>query len=200
MIYSQALNIFPTEIWEMIVYYIFKNDFLTLDSNFKKVCQSIGLPFQPLIPRMMKLYLPNLKALGIQALEKDLRAPNLKFRPLYNTFHLQTKYTLSNLCYQLPMDFYDQIMDEFLTKKPKCTWTEARLNMENMMELYSEVFGESSDLDIVSDEEEEDDSEEFKLWFTFTYAMLAARVIPERVISRIEMSVFRVILWRQQFQ
>jgi hypothetical protein len=189
MIFNQALNIFPTEIWEMIIYYIFKNDFQTLDFNAKKVCQSIELPFEPMIDRMMNQYLPTLKSIGVEALEKDFTNPDLTNKPLYNSFYLRTKYTLSNLQYRLPLNFYDQLLDKFIENKPKCTWNQARLKMEHIGELYATTFGESSDLDMDSDDED-DDTNDFKLWFTYLYAMVTARIIPEEVFYRVESCVF----------
>jgi hypothetical protein len=196
MIYDQALNIFPTEIWEMIVYYLFESDFQTFDFDSRRVCQTIGLPFTPMINRMMNRYLPKLQSRGLQSLQRDFIRPNLEYKPLYNSFYLQTDFVCRNLSYQLPNNFYDNLMDRFLEKIPKCSFAESRFHFENVMDIYVRVFGEASDIDsdTDSDNEKEDSDSDFKLWFTFVYAMLAARIVPLQVLAYLEMKVYRMIL------
>ena len=192
MIFDKALDIFPTEIWEMIVYYLLESDFETYNFDSQALCQSINLPFNPMVHRMMKQYIPKLQLKGLESLQRDFTHPNIHYRPLYNTFYLQTKYVCSNFNYQLPINFYDGIMDEFIKLFKQCHIRESRFHFENMIDLYSEVYGDASDL--IDSDDEEDDETDFKLWFTFVYAMLAAQIVPHKVMALLELTIYRMIL------
>lgn len=165
---NHALNIFPTEIWEMIVYWVFEMDCWNDEFHSRKVCDAIGLPFQPMVKRMMNQLLPKIKSKSIEKLAFDFSDENYhNFNsPQYIVFYSTLGRFCKRIQYQLPSGFIDSNLDEFMTRFKKSTWHELHLAYRRL-----EVLEYTLDMD----------SENFLLiqeWIQFIYMFLFSNIFP----------------------
>lgn len=194
MFYEAALNVFPTEIWEMIVFYLFVHDYqenqVLLSSQ--RVCQSIGLPFQPLISLYMKRLLPQIrqKALGIlqedysQGVPAECRAIHMKpfGPPQYCLFYSDLGHFLKEIQYRLPDGWIDGIMDEFMKKCPKGNWQEIHLAYSRLEIMEFELEEQMAHYDSIQE------------WIHFLYIFLEENIFPRNAFLRVNYESFHSVL------
>lgn len=165
---NQALNVFPTEIWEMIIQWIFEMDCWEDEFNSEKVCQAIGLPFKPMIARMMNQFLPKIRIHALQKISNDFNYDDfVKFQaPTYIVFYSLLGRFLKRIQFQLPSGYIDSILTEFISKQKKSGWQELHLAHRRL-----EVLNYSLDMQ----------AQNFLLiqeWIQFIYMFLFANILP----------------------
>lgn len=164
----EALDIFPTEIWEMIVYFVFESDCMEDSFDAMNVCKGIEMPIEPMIKRMMNQLLPIIKRKAISKLTFDFNDDSIyPFKaPQYIHFYSQLGRFCKGYSIQLPKGFIDSILTEFISTLKKSSWQELHFAHRRL-----EIVEHSLDFD----------SDNFQLiqeWIQFIYMFLFSNIFP----------------------
>jgi len=178
---NSALNVFPTEIWEMIVYWVFEMDCWNDEYHSQKVSDTIGLPFQPMVKRMMNQLLPKIKIKSMEKLSGDFYDENYQdFQsPQYIVFYSALGRFCKRIQFQLPSGFIDSNLNEFMTRFKKSTWQELHLAHRRL-----EVLDYTLDME----------SENFLLiqeWIQFIYMFLYSNIFPCKAFLKMNYQAHR---------
>jgi len=173
MIFDKALNLFPTEIWEMIVEYLFKSDFEENELNSLQVCESIGLPFYPLVPRMMNRLLIEIRQEALFRLNQDFHYNDRIFQsPSYIKYYSHLGRFCSKIQFTLPHGFVDKILNEFMDKQEKGSWQQLHLAHRRLEVLDYSLDWESENFYLIQE------------WIQFIYMFLFSNIFPEKAFLR----------------
>lgn len=178
---SAALNVFPTEIWEMIVYWVFEMDCWEDEFNSKKVSEAIGLPFQPMIARMMKSLLPKIKKESLKKLAEDFDDDNCHelHSPQYIVFYSALGRFCKRIQYRLPQGFIDSNLDEFMSRFKKSSWQELHLAHRRLEVLDYTLEMESDNFLLIQE------------WIQFIYMFLYANIFPCKAFLKMNYQAHR---------